>query len=244
MFMQLYSCRWGAGSADSRHRSGGKSLTSLTTTSQYGVTLKVSLKQLMDSTSTGLEVLPHGVPNLIYDSPGDFGALDFKIVLEPGAIDHVHNLYVDLNHAVFELVPRDFGDFIHQCYNELGRPVVDRRSAWNIYLDLHQIISWLYEQLPPVVLPNDNLNNDFLPLLENHEDLPFHDGNDGAYYMGGVGGGLGLHESHSRQLDILAEDDEPDVSLLEDTNIDESGHTGLVVWEFSDDEDGHVVDEW
>ncbi|KAG1859088.1 hypothetical protein C8R48DRAFT_774899 [Suillus tomentosus] len=135
---------------------------------------------------------------------GDFGALDFKIGLEPGAIDHVRNLYVDLNHAVFELVPRDF--------------------AWNIYLDLHQIISRLYEQLPPVVLPDDNLNNDFLPLLENHEDLPFCDGNDGAYYMG--------------------EDNEPDVSLLEDTNIDESGHAGLVVWEFSDDEDEDVVDEW
>ncbi|KAG1816565.1 hypothetical protein EV424DRAFT_1528296 [Suillus variegatus] len=190
------------------------------------------------------KVLPHGVPNLIYDSPGDFGALDFKIVLEPGAIDHVRNLYVDLNHAVFELVPRDFGDFLHQCYDELGRPIVDRRSAWNVYLDLHQITSRLYEQLPPMVLPDDNLDDDFLPLLEDHQDLPFHDGNDGAYYMGGVGGGLGLDESHSRQLDILAGQDEPDVSLIEDTNLDESGHAGLVVWEFSDDEDGHVVDEW
>ncbi|KAG1791579.1 uncharacterized protein HD556DRAFT_1528414 [Suillus plorans] len=190
------------------------------------------------------KVLPHGVPNLIYDSPGDFGALDFKIVLEPGAIDHVRNLYVDLNHAVFELVPRDFGDFLHQCYDELGRPIVDRHSAWNVYLDLHQITSRLYEQLPPMVLPDDNLDDDFLPLLEDHQDLPFHDGNDGAYYMGGVGGGLGLDESHSRQLDILAGQDEPDVSLIEDTNLDESGHAGLVVWEFSDDEDGHVVDEW
>ncbi|KAG1796073.1 uncharacterized protein HD556DRAFT_1234916, partial [Suillus plorans] len=127
------------------------------------------------------KVLPHGVPNLIYDSPGDFGALDFKIVLEPGTIDHVRNLYVDLNHAVFELVPRDFGDFLHQCYDELGRPIVDCRSAWNVYLDLHQITSRLYEQLPPMVLPDDNLDDDFLPLLEDHQDLPFHNGNDGAY---------------------------------------------------------------
>ncbi|KAG2158616.1 uncharacterized protein EDB93DRAFT_556898 [Suillus bovinus] len=138
------------------------------------------------------KVLPRGVPNLIYDSPGDFGVLDFRIILEPGAIGRARNLNLNLNHAVFELVPRDFGDFIHQCYNELGHPVVDRRSAWNVYLDLHQIISRLYKQLPPVVLPDDNLNDDFLPLLENHEDLAFRDGNDGAYYMGGVGGGLGL----------------------------------------------------
>ena len=81
---------------------------------------------------------------------------------------------------------------MHQCYNELGRPIVDRRSAWNVYLDLHQITAQLYERLPPVVLPDDNVDDDFLPLLGNHQDLPFRDGNDGAYYMGGVGGGLGL----------------------------------------------------
>jgi len=81
------------------------------------------------------------------------------------------------------------------------------------------------------------------------------------YYMGGVGGGLGLSmwhmfitlqipdlivdESHSRQLDMLVQDDKPNVlSLVEDTNLTESDHAGLVVWEFSDDEDGHVADEW
>ncbi|KAG2090556.1 hypothetical protein BD769DRAFT_1679595 [Suillus cothurnatus] len=192
------------------------------------------------------KVLPHGVPNLIYNSPDDFGALDFKIILEPGAIDHVRNLYIDPNHAVFELVPQDFGGFMQQCYNELGCPVVDRQTAWDVYLNLYRIVSQLYEQLPPpVVLSDDDLDDDFLPLLENHEDLPFHDGNDEAYYMGGVGGGLGLDESHSRQLDMLTQDDKPNVlSLVEDTNLTESDHAGLVVWEFSDDEDGHVADEW
>ncbi|KAG2100262.1 hypothetical protein BD769DRAFT_1393979 [Suillus cothurnatus] len=179
-------------------------------------------------------VLPHGVPNLIYNSPDDFRALDFKIILKPGAIDHVRNLYIDPNHAVFELVPQDFSGFMQQCYNELGCPVVDRRTAWDVYLNLYCIVSQLYEQLPPpVVLSDDDLDDDFLPLLENHEDLPFHDRNDGAYYMGGVGGGLGLDESHSRQLDMLAQDDEPNVlSLVEDTNLTESDHAGLVVWEF------------
>jgi hypothetical protein len=82
---------------------------------------------------------------------------------------------------------------MQQCYNELGHPVVDCRTAWDVYLNLYRIVSRLYEQLPPpVVLSADDLDDDFLPLLENHEDLPFHDRNDGAYYMGGVGGGLGL----------------------------------------------------
>jgi hypothetical protein len=54
-----------------------------------------------------------------------------------------------------------------------------------------------------------------------------------------------VDESHSRQLDMLAQDDEPnELSPVEDTNLTESSHAGLVVWEFSDDEDGHVADEW
>jgi hypothetical protein len=39
-------------------------------------------------------------------------------------------------------------------------------------------------------------DDDSLSLLENHKDLPFHEG-DGAYYMGGVGGELGLGASPS-----------------------------------------------
>ncbi|KAG1853232.1 hypothetical protein C8R48DRAFT_675899 [Suillus tomentosus] len=185
------------------------------------------------------KVLPHGVPNLIYESPEDFGALDFKIILEPSAIDHVRSTYIDPDHAVFDLVPREFGHFIQDCYHELGRPPVNRQSAWTVYLHLHRTISRLYEQLPPVVLADDE--DDPLPLLENHQDLPFHEDDDRDYYMGGVGRGLGLDESHSQQLDELVQDDEPDVG---DNYLEGLDHAGLVVWEFSEDEDEAVVDEW
>ncbi|KAG2033711.1 hypothetical protein BDR03DRAFT_871518, partial [Suillus americanus] len=141
------------------------------------------------------KVLPHGVLNLIYNSANDFGALDFKIILKPGAIDHVHNTYIDPNHAVFELVPPEFGNFIQCCYDELGRPLVNCQSAWTVYLDLHHIISQLYEQLPQIVVADED--NDPLPLLENHQDLPFHEDEDGTYYMGGVGRGLGFGASPS-----------------------------------------------
>ncbi|KAG1845838.1 hypothetical protein F4604DRAFT_1688603 [Suillus subluteus] len=46
-----------------------------------------------------------------------------------------------------------------------------------------------------------------LPLLDNHQDLPF---NEVGYYMGGVGGGLRLDTVHHRQLESLVEEDEPD----------------------------------
>ncbi|KAG2342757.1 hypothetical protein BDR05DRAFT_885893 [Suillus weaverae] len=139
-------------------------------------------------------VLPHGVPNLIYNSAEDFGALDFKIILRPGAIENICSIYINPDHAVFDLVPREFGHFVQGCYDELGRPIINRLSAWTVYLDLHRIISQLYEQLPPMVLADED--DDSLLLLENHKDLPFHEDDD-AYYMGGVGGGLGLGVSPS-----------------------------------------------
>ncbi|KAG1851899.1 hypothetical protein F4604DRAFT_1933837 [Suillus subluteus] len=37
---------------------------------------------------TNNQVLPHGVPNLIYESPENFGALDFKVTIDQDAIDH------------------------------------------------------------------------------------------------------------------------------------------------------------
>ncbi|KAG0702528.1 hypothetical protein DFH29DRAFT_1046162 [Suillus ampliporus] len=58
-----------------------------------------------DSQSASHEVLPHGIPELIYNSPEDFGALDFKIGIEPGAIDRIHSAYINPSHTVFDLVP-------------------------------------------------------------------------------------------------------------------------------------------
>lgn len=48
-------------------------------------------------------------------------------------------------------------------------------------------------------------------------------------------------ESHSQQLDELVQEDEPDVG---DNYLEGLDHAGLVVWEFSEDEDEAVVDEW
>ncbi|KAG2155219.1 uncharacterized protein EDB93DRAFT_1101798 [Suillus bovinus] len=57
------------------------------------------------------KILPHGVPNLIYDLSEDFGALDFKIKIEREALDHVRNIYIKPSHCVFDLVPEAFGRF-------------------------------------------------------------------------------------------------------------------------------------
>ncbi|KIK76038.1 hypothetical protein PAXRUDRAFT_18490 [Paxillus rubicundulus Ve08.2h10] len=142
------------------------------------------------------KILPHGVLNLIYHSAEDFRALDFKIKVECEALDHVRNLYIKPSHTVFDLVPQPFGECLNNCYVHLGHPAVTRHSVWNVYLCLLDALQAQAIELPLFVgvmeEEEEEPSEDSVPLLENHEDLPFHEENNGEYYMGGVGGGLGL----------------------------------------------------
>lgn len=86
-------------------------------------------------------------------------------------------------------MPQSFGKLIQCCYEELGRPSVTRQSAWDVYLLLLDMLQG-NEEIPSAI--EDVKDEDNLPLLENHQDLPYREENNGTYYMGGVGGGLGL----------------------------------------------------
>ncbi|KAG1844291.1 hypothetical protein C8R48DRAFT_780347 [Suillus tomentosus] len=44
---------------------------------------------------------------------------------------------------------------------------------------------------------------DTLQLLEDHDELLYREESDGTYYMGGVGGGLGLGIKHLNHLEHL-----------------------------------------
>jgi hypothetical protein len=48
------------------------------------------------------------------------------------------------------------------------------------------------DELPQQIQLLDDEAEDFVPLLDDYQDLPSHEEPSGAYYMGGVGGGLGL----------------------------------------------------
>ncbi|KAG1893790.1 uncharacterized protein F5891DRAFT_1131149 [Suillus fuscotomentosus] len=102
------------------------------------------------------KVLPHGIPELIYRSAEDFGALDFKIKIEKAAVDHVRATYIKPGHPVFDLVPSDLGDTLQMCYERLGRLVVNRKSAWTVYLGLLHIFSTLIETRPQMPLPDNS----------------------------------------------------------------------------------------
>jgi hypothetical protein len=108
------------------------------------------------------------------------------VIVDQDSIDHVRHMYVKPNHPVFDLVPQPLDQYIQHHYDDLGRPPVNRQSAWRVYLDILHSIQ-IATQLPPLI--NVLIDEDPLPLLEHQRELLC--AND-AHYMGGVHGGLGL----------------------------------------------------
>ncbi|KAG1726455.1 hypothetical protein EDB19DRAFT_2028380 [Suillus lakei] len=181
------------------------------------------------------KVLPHGVPTLIYHSPEDFGALDFKVSIDREGIDYIHNIYIDASNPVFDLVPPMLGDFIEHCYDAMGHPAVTRSSVWTVYRNVLSAVQLAENPHPNLLLTeNEGAATGALTLISGHANLPFNEELDGMYYMGG--------DSHVHNLNALAELDEPDVPL-DGSSV---GVGPLIVWQFSSDEsenDG-AVDEW
>ncbi|KIO08032.1 hypothetical protein M404DRAFT_96137, partial [Pisolithus tinctorius Marx 270] len=93
-----------------------------------------------DYSWTNLKVMPHGVPNLIYESAGDYGAIDFKVKVDLVDIKHVQKLYITPTHLVFDLVPPAFGVHIESFYVDMGHPSVTRQNVWAIYHELCGLI--------------------------------------------------------------------------------------------------------
>jgi len=129
---------------------------------------------------------------------------------------------------VFDLVPPRLNAFISSCYNELGRPVVERCSIWSLYRalfkDFVQLCKGLQADLDALEDSPQDAGDTDLPLLPGLQDLLETEG-----YMGGVGNGLGLRRcsywlsnsvthchteaKHFAALDALDDEDEPNVPL-------------------------------
>ncbi|KAJ6475574.1 hypothetical protein C8R45DRAFT_1054726 [Mycena sanguinolenta] len=200
------------------------------------------------------KVLPHGVPNDMYDHPQDYGVLDSRINVNQEAIDTVRNLYCPQDHEVFQLVPPDFAVIITQLYVEIGEPPITRISCWNIYLKLLHCFHTLDDMysIPEEIdakwgyaltLARDDYAKE-IELLPNLQPLRNGDaviGSNGSYYMGGVNNGDGLNSEQSARLDQMLDEDEP--SVPGEPENDDSNE--IFVW-FSEEEfaEGPDVDEW
>ncbi|KAK7015784.1 hypothetical protein R3P38DRAFT_3570418 [Favolaschia claudopus] len=199
------------------------------------------------------KVLPHGVPNHMYEAPEDYGVLDFKIKVDPAAVSYVRNLYAPPDHEVFELVPKDFAELANHFYEEIGSPAISRSNVWEVYnqllgrfehLDnLHRIPAdiddcWGYA----LTIAREDHADDIALLpnltpLANGLDAVREDGSL-IFYLGGVNNGLGLDETQSSQLDEMMNTDEPLPPGLIDL---EEGDQLMVV--FSDEEEDSGVED-
>ncbi|KAL4065801.1 hypothetical protein V8B97DRAFT_2025589 [Scleroderma yunnanense] len=147
------------------------------------------------------KVFPHGIPELIYTFAEDYGALNFKIMVSPGAIECMQQLYIDMNHIVFDLVQPSLNLFIEECYIQLGHPFVEYASAWTVYCNILDLMQH-HEGIPAiltVVKDYITVNEEELVLLPGLHDLHEMEG-----YMGGVANGLGLHKWFAGQTNFMS----------------------------------------
>ncbi|KDR77552.1 hypothetical protein GALMADRAFT_65908 [Galerina marginata CBS 339.88] len=185
------------------------------------------------------KILPHGVPNDIYNNPERFGALNFKIQVEQAAIDHVRQAFAPPSDPVFELVPSEFGKYAGILYTSMGSPTVNSENVWDIYRELvHR-----FEHLDDAADFNEECQV-YLDTLEDQSDIEIavpplgvelyggieNPDTNGDYYMGGVNNGQGLDTAMEKELDRMDDKDE-DFEVAEVQFSDEE----------SDDTEG---DEW
>ncbi|KAJ7466375.1 hypothetical protein FB451DRAFT_1340589 [Mycena latifolia] len=198
------------------------------------------------------KILPHGVPNHMFEHPGDYGVLDFKIQVQSGAIKEVRDLYAPQDHKVFQLVPPDFNEIIVGMYAEIGKPPVTRESCWDIYLQLlndfraldeaHNVPHDLDAEWGYALAMAGDEHAEKMELIPDLQPLRNGDsvvGPSGSYYMGGVNNGQGLDVEQSDQLNRMIDEDEPRGQDDMDEDVE------LFAW-FSDEEfaGGSDIYEW
>ncbi|KAI6124672.1 hypothetical protein EV401DRAFT_1886246 [Pisolithus croceorrhizus] len=138
-------------------------------------------------------LLDDGIHQGWYDVDNMLQLFSLMFMVDKAALKHIHQLYVNTSHVVFDLVPRPLNAHLEEHYNDLGCPTITCQTIWHIYLDLlhtiqdHALILHLHTSLSASTDVDDEL-----PLLKGQHDLPLNETDQGYYYMGGVGGGLGL----------------------------------------------------
>ncbi|KAG9311682.1 hypothetical protein JVU11DRAFT_7919 [Chiua virens] len=175
------------------------------------------------------KILPHGVPELIFQNPTNYGALDFKVPVNQAVIGSIRGLYINAAHPVFDLVPQRLNDFLVGCYDRLGNPALERGSIWSVYLNILSAARQ-YAEVPRILasLSSEEAVPEELELMSDQRDLPDNNGE----YMGGVGNGYGLQQEHHHELDQL--DVECEHAGVEPE--DEMDVPPLIITAFSDDD--------
>lgn len=121
-------------------------------------------------------------------------------------INTVRSLYINLAHHIFSLTPMPLNNYFIRCYENMGKPHIERDSIWQVYLNMLHTIHQ-YTDLPELLTfldsePEWNDANDSVKGFEyiaRQKDLP--DNED--EYLSGVNNGHGLCKSISTVISCL-----------------------------------------
>ncbi|THG94061.1 hypothetical protein EW026_g7330 [Hermanssonia centrifuga] len=117
-------------------------------------------------------ILPHGIPDIIFEYPERFAAEDFKIPVQEDILQAIEERWAPPDHPVFRLVPPTFQVYIQSLYQEIGQPVVQFETFWDVYLHLHAIAQQSLD-----------LHPDVQSLLDDYGELPEAGENQGIPLM-------------------------------------------------------------
>ncbi|KAK7453248.1 hypothetical protein VKT23_011924 [Stygiomarasmius scandens] len=194
------------------------------------------------------KILPQGRPDDIVERPQDFQVLDFRVKVEPEAIQQVRAEYIPATENVFQLVPAPVAEVIEAAYNQIEQPEITSENCWTVYLAILNIVE---EQAFAVALGVPDLDKYFtdsieatetvaIPLTEDRNPLENGPGvrtKDGNFYYGGVNHGRGLDADDSL-LSYTQSNTDRDTGLESDDDNDEPVDEAFGI--FSDDEEDDI----
>ncbi|KZT31989.1 hypothetical protein SISSUDRAFT_1067287 [Sistotremastrum suecicum HHB10207 ss-3] len=118
---------------------------------------------------------PRDEPEFIFRRPRDYGSEDWHVDIAPEELHGVRGRYAPPQHPVFDVVEPEFGAVLDECYQQLGRLEMNRRTCWDVYAAMKRAVqlkmpgrraTWeplLEERL---TLWRKRVDDDAIPVLE------------------------------------------------------------------------------
>ena len=139
-------------------------------------------------------MLLHGIPKLIFRGVANYNALNFKVPISQDAIDHVHNLYINPTHEVFNLLPAALEALVEQCYSQLGHPPMEHKTIRAIYLELLELVHLCQDVGAVLVEIESGTTEAQLQVPWDNEDIALLQGLQDLYEWTGYLGGVAVDE--------------------------------------------------
>jgi len=181
------------------------------------------------------KLLPQGIPDLMFQSPADYGQTDFKVIVPQDLFDDAAACWASPNSSVRHLVPLPIFAALSDIYVKIGSPELTHLNIWDVYMAMRARIDATIQAIPYEVNAPQKVD-----LLPGYGEFA------GAVYA--VGHILSSQDQRPSNDDNANEDDNVDddfmmvMSGIEDVNPfpgepDENFVQPMYFADFTDDED-------